>query len=100
MKLFISAIVFLSALLIGPLAHAQSCGGGAGATVCLTATRTADNVTLTWTVVGSISNVQVYRDTDSTFKFSDRLATVGNSITRYVDAGAMADVPYWYWIKF
>jgi len=100
MKSLISALLFLLTLCVGPLAQAQSCGSGGGATVCLTATGSADNVTLTWTVSGTISSVQVYRDTDSNPSGRTRLAAVGSTTTRYVDSTAAAGTTYWYWIKF
>jgi endoglucanase len=100
MKSLFSVILFLLALCAGLPAHAQSCGSGGGATVCLTATGNADNVTLAWTVRGTVSNVQVIRDTDSNTKRSSRLASVSSSTTQYVDATAAAGTTYWYWINF
>jgi len=100
MKSLMSMLLFLLALCVGPLAQAQSCGSGGGATVCLTATGSADNVTLTWTVSGTISSVQVYRDTDSNPSGRTRLAAVGSTTTTYADSTATAGTTYWYWIKF
>jgi endoglucanase len=87
-------------MLFGPLAQAQSCGSGGGATVCLTATGSNNNVSLSWTVTGTISNVQVYRDTDSDPAGRSRIATVSSSTTSYTDSGATNGTTYWYWIKF
>jgi endoglucanase len=100
MKSLISMLVFLLTLCAGPLAQAQSCGSGGGAPVCLTATGSADNVTLNWTVNGAISSAQVYRDTDSNPSGRTRLASVSTATTQYVDSTAVAGTKYWYWIKF
>jgi len=100
MKSFISLVLSLLALCAGQAAQAQSCGSGGGATVCLTATGTSDNIQLSWTVSGTISNVQVYRDTDSNPTGRNRIATVGNSTRSYTDSTAATGTTYWYWIKF
>ncbi|MGM9490281.1 glycoside hydrolase family 5 protein [Ideonella sp. YS5] len=95
------SLAFLLALGAAPLAQAQSCAGGGGATVCLTATGSNNNVTLNWTVTGAISKVQVYRDTDSNPTGRSRVAQLNNAgITSYVDSGAATGTHYWYWIKF
>ncbi|HEV8692161.1 MAG TPA: glycoside hydrolase family 5 protein [Ideonella sp.] len=94
------SLAFALALCAAPLAQAQSCGGGGGATVCLTATGSNDNVTLGWTVSGSISKVQVYRDVDSNPTGRSRIAQPGNGVTSYVDTGAATGTHYWYWVKF
>ena len=92
MKSLISVVLLFVGLLFGPLAQAQSCGSGGGATVCLTATGNASNIALSWTVSGAaISSVQVYRDTDSNPTVRNRLATVSSSTTSYTDSTAAAD---------
>jgi len=100
MKSLISLVLSLLALCAGQAAQAQSCGSGGGATVCLTATGTPDNIQLSWTVSGTIGNVQVYRDTDSNPTGRNRIATVSNSSTSYTDSTAATGTTYWYWIKF
>jgi endoglucanase len=101
MKSLRLVVLFLLGLCTGILAQAQSCGSGGGATVCLTATGSASNIQLSWTVSGSsISNVQVYRDTDSNPAGRSRIATVSSSTRSYTDSTATAGTPYWYWIKF
>nr|WP_315219969.1 glycoside hydrolase family 5 protein [uncultured Duganella sp.] len=100
MKPLLSMVLFLLALGAGPLAQAQNCGSGGGATVCLTATGTADNIKLTWTVSGAVTGVQVYRDTDSDTNGRSRLAILAASATTYTDATPAQGTPYWYWIKF
>ena len=101
MKHVVSAALFAAALVAAPLAQAQSCAGGGGATVCLTATGSNNNVTLNWTVSGSISKLQVYRDTDSDPNGRSRIAQLSsNSATSYVDTSASNGTHYWYWIKF
>ena len=100
MKAFLSSILLFFTLCFSLFSNAQSCGSGGGATVCLSATGTANNIGLSWTVSGSISSVQVYRDTDSNPSGRVRLATVSNSTTSYTDSSAATGVQYWYWIKF
>ncbi len=100
MKSFFSSILVLLAFCISPFSSAQSCGSGGGATVCLTATGSTSNIGLSWTVSGSISSVQIYRDTDSNPSGRSRIATVNASTRSYTDSTAVAGTPYWYWIKF
>jgi endoglucanase len=94
------SLAFLLALCTAPAVQAQSCAGGGGATVCLTATGSNNNVTLNWTVSGAISKVQVYRDTDSNPTGRNRIAQLNSAVTSYVDTGAASGTHYWYWIKF
>lgn len=100
MKSLLSAVLFVLALCAGPAAQAQGCGSGGGVTVCLTATGGSGNVQLSWTASGSITSVQVYRDTDSNPSGRGRLAVLANSARSYTDTGAVAGTPYWYWVKF
>ncbi|ACE86198.1 glycoside hydrolase family 5 protein [Cellvibrio japonicus] len=100
MKSLSSVLLFLFAFCLTPFSQAQNCGSGGGATVCLSATGNANNISLSWTISGSISNVQVYRDTDSNPSGRSRLATVSNSTTSYTDTSAVSGTQYWYWIKF
>lgn len=100
MKPLISLALSLLALCGGQAAHAQSCGSGGGATVCLTATGSNNNTTLSWTVTGSISKVQVYRDTDSSPTGRGRIAQISSGVTSYVDSSAATGTHYWYWVKF
>ncbi|MEO5932150.1 MAG: hypothetical protein ABIQ08_01165, partial [Duganella sp.] len=100
MKSFLSIVLFFLALGAGPLAQAQSCGSGGGATVCLTATGSSDNIKLTWTVSGAVTGVQVYRDTDSNTYGRSRLAILSASTTTYTDSTPVQGTPYWYWVKF
>ncbi|HSW08162.1 MAG TPA: glycoside hydrolase family 5 protein [Aquabacterium sp.] len=93
-------VLFVLALCAAPLAQAQGCGSGGGVTVCLTATGGASNVQLSWTASGSISSVQVYRDTNSDPSGRSRLAVLGNAVRSYTDASAVSGTPYWYWVKF
>jgi endoglucanase len=100
MRLLLSTLLLALGASAGSAAQAQNCGSGGGATVCLTATGNADNITLNWTVSGTITNVQVYRDTDSNPNGRNRLASVSSSTTSYVDSSAAVGTTYWYWIKF
>jgi aryl-phospho-beta-D-glucosidase BglC (GH1 family) len=100
MKSFLSALVCAAALAAGAQAQAQSCGSGGGTTVCLTAGGTANNVQLNWTVSGSVTALEVYRDTDSNPTGRTRIAQVAASTRSYSDASAVSGTPYWYWVKF
>ena len=100
MRTLIPALLLaIGASLTAP-AQAQNCGSGGGATVCLSATGTADNIQLSWTVSGSVSGLQVYRDTDGDPNGRSRIASVGSSARSYTDGSAVTGTPYWYWIKF
>jgi len=82
------------------ITQAQSCGSGGGATVCLTATGSSSNISLSWTVTGTITAIEVYRDTDSNPTGRVRLASLATSTRSYTDRTAVAGTPYWFWIKF
>ena len=99
-KSLYSLVILVLALCAGSLAQAQGCASGGGATVCLTATGNTSNVQLSWTVSGSISNVQVYRDTNSDPNGRSRLAVLNASARSYTDTSAPSGTPYWYWVKF
>lgn len=92
--------VFALALCAAPFAHAQNCGSGGGATVCLSASGTGSDVRLSWTVSGAVDGLQVYRDTDSDPNGRSRIATLGKSATSYTDSSAATGAVYWYWVKF
>jgi aryl-phospho-beta-D-glucosidase BglC (GH1 family) len=100
MRTLIPALLLAIGASTGSLAQAQNCGSGGGATVCLSASGTADNIQLNWTVSGSVSGLQVYRDTDSNPNGRSRIANVGGSVRTYTDGNATTGTPYWYWIKF
>lgn len=97
-KTALSALLASLALCAG--AQAQSCGSGGGATVCLSASGTPDNIQLSWTVSGNVTGLQVYRDTDADPKGRHRIAFAGSTATSYTDGSAAIGTPYWYWIKF
>lgn len=99
-RLLKSAMIFLLALGTAPLALAQSCGAGGGATVCLTATGAAANIRLTWTTSGAVTGLQVYRDTDSDPVGRTRVAILSAASTTYTDTTPATGTPYWYWVKF
>jgi len=80
--------------------YAQACGSGGGATVCLTATGSTSNISLSWTVTGTIDAIEVYRDTDSNPTGRVRQASLAASARSYTDTTAVTGTPYWYWIKF
>ncbi len=100
MKAFLTAAILGLALGAGSVAQAQSCGSGGGATVCLTANGTPDNIQLNWTVSGAVTSVQVYRDTDPDPNGRIRLAQLNAATRAYTDASAADATPYWYWVRF
>lgn len=99
-SLFSMAVIALAACATSPLVHAQSCGSGGGSTVCLSASGTGSDIRLNWTVSGSVTGVQVYRDTDSDPAGRSRVAIPGNSARSYTDTSAVPGKAYWYWVKF
>lgn len=100
MRLLLSTLLLALAAGTGTAAQAQNCGSGGGATVCLTANGTANNVQLNWTVSGAVKSLEVYRDTDSDPNGRSRIAVVDKAATSYGDASANTGTPYWYWVKF
>ena len=92
--------VLALALCAAPLAQAQNCGSGGGASVCLSASGAGSDVRLEWTAKGTVSDLQVYRDTDSSLEGASRIAPPEKGATSYVDRSALPGTVYWYWIKF
>lgn len=90
----------LASASVASSAAADGCGSGGGATVCLTATGTSSAIALSWTLSGSLTSVQVYRDTDPDPSGRVRLASLGTSATSYSDTSAVSGTTYYYWIKF
>ncbi|WP_225318364.1 dockerin [Cellvibrio sp. KY-YJ-3] len=84
-----------------PVAFAQSnCGTGGGTTVCLSATGSTSSIDLSWTVSGSVSRIELYRDTDSNPAGRTRIAVPATSARSYSDTAAVTGTQYWYWVKF
>jgi endoglucanase len=100
MKTLIPALLLAFGASAGALAQAQSCGSGGGATVCLSASGSASNNQLNWTVSGNVTRLEVYRDTDSDPNGRSRIAVPGASARSYADGTANTGTPYWYWVKF
>ncbi|KQV59567.1 glycosyl hydrolase family 5 [Pelomonas sp. Root1217] len=94
----LKALCLLSAL--PALAHAQSCGSGGGATVCLNASGTADDVKLQWTVTGTVSRLEIFRDTDPDPTGRSRIASAAVNATSFTDTTAANGTRYWYWVRF
>ena len=91
---------FITLLAFNSVAQAQACGSGNGATVCLSATGSSSNIALTWTVSGTITAIEVYRDTDSNPTGRVRQASLAATARSFTDSTAVTGTPYWYWIKF
>jgi len=100
MKLLLSTLLLALGAGAGTAALAQNCGSGGGATVCLTANGTANDIQLSWTVSGAVKSLEVYRDTDADPTGRSRIAVVNKSATSYGDSTAATGTPYWYWVKF
>ncbi|KQW43626.1 MULTISPECIES: glycoside hydrolase family 5 protein [unclassified Roseateles] len=100
MRTLIPALLLAFGASAGTLAQAQSCGSGGGATVCLTASGSANSNQLNWTVSGNVSRLEVYRDTDADPAGRSRIAVPGSSARSYADTSANTGTPYWYWVKF
>ncbi|MBW8827878.1 MAG: hypothetical protein JF606_00255, partial [Burkholderiales bacterium] len=100
MRTLIPALLLAFGASAGSLAQAQSCGSGGGATVCLTANGSAKDVQLNWTVSGTVTSLEIYRDTHANRHGRSRIAVPGSSARSYADASGNARTPYWYWVKF
>jgi endoglucanase len=100
MRLLLSTLLLALGASAGSAAQAQNCGSGGGATVCLTANGTANNVQLNWTLSGAVKSLEIYRDTDADPNGRARIAIVDKAATSYGDASASTGTPYWYWVKF
>lgn len=102
MKSLLSKAVFTLAICATPIvqAQAQNCGSGGGATVCLNAAGTGNDIQLSWTISGAVTGIQVYRDTDTDPNGRARIAQLNKNATTYTDSSAVPGEAYWYWIKF
>ena len=97
---FTKLFSFIFLCFLSSISFAQSCGSGGGATVCLSATGTADAINLSWTVSGTIDSIQIYRDTDSNPTGRSRIASLSVGATTFSDTTAAVGTQYWYWVKF
>ena len=95
------ALLLTSAVIwCGKVAHAQSCGSGGGAEVCLSASAGADGINLQWTVSGNVSALEVYRESEASPKSRTPIARLPVTARRYTDATITAAARYRYWIGF
>ncbi|MGD8911014.1 MAG: hypothetical protein PVI92_16890, partial [Chromatiales bacterium] len=69
-------------------------------TVSLKAEGGDGKVYLTWDVSGTLTKVQVMRDTDSNSSGRDRLASVSVGAGSFTDEDVVNGTQYWYWIKY
>jgi xyloglucan-specific exo-beta-1,4-glucanase len=101
MRFPFSTLVLAMGAGVGLSAHAQSCGSGAGTTVCLRANGVANGgVQLNWTVKGIVNGLEVYRNTSADPNGRVRIASIAKSVNTYADATAAAGTQYWYWVRF
>jgi rhamnogalacturonan endolyase len=57
-------------------------------------------VTLNWSVSGTISGIEIYQDTDADPAGRVRIASLGATTRSYIAAGLTNGTPYWFWVKF
>jgi len=57
-------------------------------------------VTLNWTVSGTISGIEIYRDTDADVAGRSRIASLSASTRSYTATDLTNGTPYWFWVKF
>lgn len=101
MRSIVKPILLFAFFICIPFSFAQSnCGSGGGATVCLSASGSTNSVDLSWTVTGTVSRIEIYRDTDSNPTGRARIAVPNRTALRYADTSAVTGTQYWYWIKF
>lgn len=68
-------------------------------TTTLTATAGNGQVSLNWTVSGSINALEVYRDTDSNPSGRTRIASLSAGARSYTATGLSNGTTYYFWIK-
>lgn len=68
--------------------------------VALNAVGSTKQISLTWTVSGSLRSIQIYRDTDSNPSGRVRIATPKATVSSYADSTAQSGQQYWYWVKY
>jgi hypothetical protein len=68
-------------------------------TVSLSATAGNGQVSLSWTVSGSINAIEVYRDLDSNPSGRTRIASLSSSARSYTATGLSNGTTYYFWIK-
>lgn len=68
-------------------------------TVSLSATPGNGQVSLSWTVNGSINAIEVYRDTDSNPSGRVRIASLSSGTRSYTATGLSNGTTYYFWIK-
>lgn len=69
------------------------------ATASLTATAANGQVKLNWSVNGSVTALEIYRDSDSNPSGRVRVALLPADTRDYTDTGLINGVTYWYWVK-
>lgn len=57
-------------------------------------------ITLNWTVNGTITGIEIYRDTDADPAGRTRVATLGAATRSYTATGLTNGTPYWFWVKY
>src|SRR5688500_20358770 len=97
----IGSFLALSALSVfHSVATAQTCGSGGGATLCLSATGTSSNIQLNWTVSGTITAIEVYRDITSDPSGGTRLTSLAVTPRSDTDSPAVTGTRAWSRHKF
>lgn len=85
---------------VSSVASSSSSPAAGGASVNLAATAGNGSVALSWSVSGSITALEVYRDTDSNPSGRVRIATLPTSARSYTATGLSNGTTYWFWVKY
>lgn len=68
-------------------------------TVNLSASAGNGQVSLNWSISGSVNALEVYRDTDSNPSGRTRIASLSSGARSYTATGLSNGTTYWFWIK-
>ncbi len=91
---------YLSAWIVAVMVSVGQVHAASSASVSLQASGGAASVELSWSVDGTLRNIQLYRDTDSNPSGRSRIAILGGSARQYTDTSVSSGQAYWYWVKY
>jgi rhamnogalacturonan endolyase len=85
-----------------PVSSSSSSSSSSAPAVAVNLGGTSGNgqVTLNWTVSGTLSGIEIYRDTDADPAGRTRIATLSANTRSYTATGLSNGTPYWFWVKF
>jgi rhamnogalacturonan endolyase len=85
----------------GPSSSSSSSSSSAPATsVSLDGNAGDGQISLNWTVNGSVNGIEIYQDTDSDPAGRIRIASLSASARSYTATGLTNGTPYWFWVKY